>query len=85
MLTFIMTMTLEEFKEAKKIDSIEIKQNPNTGKLYFVYGVETGAVSSRYDERNGIAVISLVETEKGEDFFLLHNKDVGSRPRVKTL
>ena len=65
-------------KEIKKVETIEVKQNPKTRKLFFVYGVETGAVSSRY--KQGIPnndVISLVETDKGDSFFLLHNLNEG--------
>ena len=72
------TMSLADFKEIKKVETIEVKQNPKTRKLFFVYGVETGAVSSRY--KQGIPnndVISLVETDKGDSFFLLHNLNEG--------
>ena len=78
MLTFITTMSIADFKEIKKVETIEVKQNPKTSKLFFVYGVETGAVSSRY--KQGIPnndVISLVETDKGDSFFLLHNLNEG--------
>jgi hypothetical protein len=86
MLTFIATLSLDEFKELKRVTAIEIRQNPKTRKRFFIYGVETGAVSSRYhqgDQAND--VISLVETEKGESFFLLHNREDGSLRQIATL
>ena len=86
MLKFITTMSLEDFKEVKKVQTIEVKKNPRTRKMFFVYGVEQGAVSSRYKPGNPANdAISWVENEKGEDFFLLHNRDDGSSQNIKTL
>ena len=43
-LKFLETVTVNEFKTQKGVNKIEIKQNPHTGKCFFVYGCETGAV-----------------------------------------
>lgn len=46
-LKFLETMTVEEFKSKMSVNKIEVKQNPYTGKCFFVYGFETGAVSEK--------------------------------------
>ena len=79
MLTFIMTMSLDDFKEIKKATTIKIKKNLRTGKTFFVAGDETGAVSERFVQ-GGFhdPVISQVEsTDRGETFFLIHGRDEG--------
>ena len=47
-LKFLETVTVNEFKAQKGVNKIEIKQNPHTGKCFFVYGCETGAVSDKF-------------------------------------
>lgn len=47
-LKFLETMTVEEFKSKMSVNKIEVKQNPYTGKCFFVYGIETGAVSEKF-------------------------------------
>ena len=47
-LKFIETMSVADFKTKMGVDRIDVKQNPNTGKCFFVYGCETGAVSERF-------------------------------------
>ena len=47
-LKFLETVTVNEFKTQKGVNKIEIKQNPHTGKCFFVYGCETGAVSDKF-------------------------------------
>ena len=47
-LKFLETMTINEFKSQKEVKAIEVKQNPHTGKCFFVYGCETGAVSDKF-------------------------------------
>ena len=47
-LRFLETMTVEEFKSKMSVSKIEVKQNPYTGKCFFVYGFETGAVSEKF-------------------------------------
>ena len=46
-------MSVEDFKKGMGVPEIEVKKNPHTGKCFFVYGNEVGAVSSRF-ERGGI-------------------------------
>ena len=47
-LKFLETLTVNEFKAQKGVSKIEVKQNPHTGKCFFVYGCETGAVSDKF-------------------------------------
>ena len=37
-LKFIETMSVADFKTKMGVDRIDVKQNPNTGKCFFVYG-----------------------------------------------
>lgn len=74
MLTFITTMSLDDFKEIKKAESVEVRQNPQTGKFFFICGDATGAVSHRFTTEGKEAVVSEVEKEDGDTFFLLHNR-----------
>lgn len=79
-LQFLETLTVEQFKAEKNVSTIKVKQNPKTGKLFFTFGSQTGAVSSK-----GIPtepMISLVCGDEGE-FYLLHNEGNGA-PVVAT-
>lgn len=86
-LHFIETLSLEEFKTRHNIEKIEIKQNPKTGKCFFAFGFETGAVSERF-LKGGIAnpVISQVRSqETGDKFFMLHQRGEGGAETLATL
>lgn len=77
-LTFISTQTVEQFKKAQGVDTIKVRQNPHTTKLFFTYGAETGAVSAK-----GIPANPMISNVKGEDgvcFFLLHEEGQGGAP-----
>lgn len=79
-LKFTETMTVEQFKQAVSVDTIHVKRNPHTGKLFFTYGGRTGAVASK-----GIPskpMISLV-TDGKSSFALLH-EEAQSAPDVAT-
>ena len=76
-LKFLKTFTVNEFKQKMGVETMEIKRNPLTGKCFFVYGFETGAVSKRFDN-GGISqpVISEVcSAETGDVFFMIHEKE----------
>lgn len=81
-LTFLKTYTIEQFKAMHNVNSIEVRRNPHTNKLFFSYGNETGAVSSK-----GVPVkkpmISAVQGDAG-DFYLLHEQGEGGAPVVAT-
>ena len=81
-LTFNETMTIEQFKAKEMVSRLDIKRNPNTGKLFFAYGSKTGAVAAA-----GIPnkpVVSSVTTPEGENFYLLHEEGNGA-PILATL
>ena len=87
MLSFICTMSLDDFKEIKQAKTLEVKKNLRTGKTFFSAGEETGAVSEKCI-LNGVKnlVISQVESqETGECFFLLHSREEGGTTVLATL
>lgn len=69
-LNFNETLTVEQFKDRMQVSSIQVKENPSTGKLLFTYGGKIGAVSSKGIPEN--PMISNVSGDNGE-FWLLHN------------
>lgn len=77
-LHFIETLTVEQFKKAQGVDSIKVRQNPYTSKLFFTFGAQTGAVSAKGIPTN--PMISKVEGEDGICFFLLHEEGQGGAP-----
>lgn len=94
-LTFGKSLTVEQFKSAHNVSTIDVKRNKHTNKLFFSYGSMTGAVSS-----NGVptnrpmfsAVCPEGETidyqhigEKGcSSFWLLHEEGQGGAEVVAT-
>ena len=80
-LTFVKTLSIEQFKAAQKIDQLEVRRNPHTSKLFLTWLGGTGAVSSKGIPTNK-PVISLVKGEEGE-FYLLHEQGEGA-PTVAT-
>ena len=86
-LHFVETLSIEDFKTRKKVEKTEVKQNPQTGKWFFVYGMQTGAVSDKFLS-GGITypVISQVcSPETGDMFYMLHQKGDGGAPVLATL
>ena len=75
-LKFIETLSVAEFKAQKGVNKIEVKQNPNTGKCFFIFGFETGAVSAGFlqgkIENPVISHVCVPET--GDLFYLLHQQ-----------
>ena len=82
-LTFMETLTVEQFKREMAVSRIDVKQNPKTNTLFFTYGAKTGAVAS-----NGIPKQPMLSYVKGEpteknpsgEFWLLHEEGKGSAP-----
>lgn len=86
-LEFLNTRTIEQFKDDHKVSKIEVKRNEETGKLFFTFGAETGAVSSKGIPKN--PMISLVQgnpTDRNPDgkFYLLHEEGTGGAPTIAT-
>lgn len=86
-LHFVETLSVEDFKAQHNVEKIEVKQNPRTGKCFFVYGIETGAVSDKFLKGQiTCPVISQVcSAETGDLFYLLHQQGEGGAPVLATL
>ena len=86
-LKFIETLSVAEFKAQQGVEKLEVKQNPQTGKCFFVYGFETGAVSTKV--KNGQltdpVVSKVVSPEDGEVFYMLHQRGEGCAPTIAVL
>lgn len=84
-LEFLDTLTVEQFKAEKRVDKIQVKKNPNTGKLFFTFGAKTGAVAAK-----GVPTHPMISHVKGEptlenptgEFYLLHEEGQGGAPVV---
>ena len=82
-LVFNETLTVEQFKEAMKVSRVDVKKNPNTGKLFFTFGAKTGAVAKK-----GIPQYPMFSFVKGDPtpenpegtFWLLHEEGQGGAP-----
>lgn len=83
-LKFEATYTVSQFKDLKKIDEIRVLQNPRTNKVFMSWIGGVGAVSAKGIPTNS-PVISLVISEKGEEFYLLHEEGSGGAPTLAVL
>lgn len=81
-LTFNETLTVEQFKSQMMVSRIEVKRNPDTGKLFFTYGSKTGAVAVKGIPSN--PMLSNVTTPEGDTFWLLHEESQGGAPTLAT-
>ena len=86
-LKFLETMTINEFKSPKEVKVIEVKQNPHTGKCFFVYGCETGAVSDKFinGEITNPVISQVCSPNTGDMFYMLHQKGEGDCMTLATL
>ena len=86
-LKFIETLSVAEFKAQQGVEKIEIKQNPKTGKCFFVYGIETGSVSEKFNrgELNDPVISKVVSPEDGDMFYMLHQRGEGGAPTLAIL
>ena len=86
-LKFLETVTVNEFKAQKGVSKIEVKQNPHTGKCFFVYGFETGAVSEKFNkgQLTDPVISKVVSPEDGDMFFMLHQRGEGGVSVVAVL
>ena len=82
-LIFNDTLTVEQFKAKMNVSRVDVKKNPNTGKLFFTFGTKTGAVASK-----GIPQHPMFSFVKGDPtpqnpdgtFWLLHEEGQGGAP-----
>ncbi len=86
-LKFLETMTVNEFKTQKGVNKIEVKQNPHTGKCFFVYGFETGAVSEKFlsGEVTNPVISQVCSPDTGDMFYMLHQGGEGKATILATL
>lgn len=86
-LKFLDTWSVSQFKQNHQVGQIEIKRNEITGKCFFTFGIETGAVSKKVDTREltnpVISQVCLPTT--GEMFYLLHQKGESKAMTIATL
>lgn len=79
-LNFHQTLTVEQFKAEMLVNTLKVKRNPKTGKLFFTYGAKVGAVALK-----GIPEHPMVSEVSGEDnvkFWLLHEEGNGGAPTL---
>ena len=80
-------MSVADFKAKMGVERIDVKQNPNTGKCFFVYGCETGAVSERFlkGDITKPVISQVCSPETGDMFYILHQQGDGGAPTLATL
>ena len=81
-LVFNETLTVEQFKAEQHVEKLEVKKNPHTGKLFFTYGANTGAVALKGIPQH--PMLSNVSTPEGDSFWLLHEEAQGGAPTLAT-
>lgn len=80
-LSFIETLTVEQFKAKTMVSRLEVKKNPKTDKLFFTFGANTGAVASKgIPERPMVSRV----TDGEQEFWLLHEEGTGGAPTLAT-
>jgi len=83
-LEFLSTVNVKDFKAAQGVVDLEIFKSEKTGKCFFTYGANKGAVTSRFpEEKLHTPVVSEVRSyDTGRTFFLLHNQGEGATKMV---
>ena len=78
-LAFMKTWSVPQFKQNQGVETIEVKRNERTGKLFFVYGFETGACSKKIEtgEVTMPVISKVVSATTGEEFYMLHQQGEG--------
>ena len=88
-LTFLKTLTVEQFKREKGVTEIEVLQNNKEGgKIFMAFGSETGAVATKgIPEKPMVSLVQGEVTERNPDgkFWMLHEKGVGAATVLNTL
>ena len=86
-LDFIDRLSMSEAKKVLGVDSIALKKNPHTGKLFAVNSVgkqiEGLVVSTKFNVDAADVCISEVEGTNGR-FYLLHEQKEGGLPALRT-
>lgn len=86
-LKFLKTMSVAEFKAQHNVEKIEVKRNEHTGKCFFVYGCETGAVSDKFinGEITNPVISQVCSPDTGDMFYMLHQKGESDCMTLATL
>ena len=86
-LKFLETVTVNEFKAQKGVSKIEVKQNPHTGKCFYVYGCEIGAASDKFlnGEVTNPVISQVCSPETGDMLYMLHQRGEGGAMTLATL
>jgi hypothetical protein len=79
-LDFLNTVDVDTFKAAQGVSELDIVRSKKTGKCFFSYGTETGAVTSKFPaEPLHTPMVSQVQSHvTGKIFYLLHNRGEGA-------
>ena len=78
-LKFIETWEVAQFKAQQGVEKLEVKQNLHTGKVFFVYGLETGPCSRKVETGQ---LTQVCNAETGELFMMLHQRGEGGAPTL---
>ena len=83
-LKFIKTWEVAQFKAQQGVEKLEVKQNPLTVKVFFVYGFETGPCSRKVETGHltDPVVSQVCNSETGEMFMMLHQRGEGGAPTL---
>ena len=87
-LTFTKTVSVNRFKAINSINKIDIVKNPKTDKLFFVCPEDNeirGTIASTVDYSKDLMISTMVDTETGSSFFMLHNAGNSSANVIQTL
>ena len=70
------TLTIEQFKAKTLVSHIDVRRNPENGKLFFTYGAKVGAVAIKGVPNR--PMVSNVTGSDGNTFWLLHEEGQGA-------
>lgn len=79
---YLKTLTVEQFKDKVKVSKVDVKRNPQTGKLFMVYGAETARCSQKVPEHPMVSLVRFPDSDHDEWF--LHNEGTGPAVTVAT-
>lgn len=86
-LEFLQTVSAAEFKAAQGVSKMDILRNESTGKCFFTFGSQKGAVTNKYPAQALTApmVSQVMSNDTGDVFYLLHNKGEGGATKMQSL
>ena len=87
-LKFTKSVSLNRFKAVQGITKINIVKNPKTDKTFFTCPEDSdirGTIASSTDFSKEIMVSTMVDSETGNSFLMLHNPGNSSANVIQTL